>query len=145
MKNGVRSERLLELYQIIQAPPEIVRYNLEDIPQEKVDVSCWGCRIVVPTFFLYRRNLQMSDEDCEKSLIDLCINIKAASPHVCRGLIKINIEPILFVLDNQPKLTPNIFCAFAFQGSCGVINEPEFDYSITVDTNFTEPQVSILE
>lgn len=136
MENGVHSKRLMELYDEIKAPSDFMRYNLEDIPQPKLDLACWGCRIAAPTLFLYRRTMNMSDEQIARGGIDICVNARISTRHVCEGLVRINLESLLFVVDNQPKLTANIFCAFAFHGSCGEINEPEFLYSIKVDPNY---------
>uniref|UniRef100_A0A336KIJ5 Sphingomyelin phosphodiesterase n=1 Tax=Culicoides sonorensis TaxID=179676 RepID=A0A336KIJ5_CULSO len=136
MKYGNHSTRLMELYNELKAPSDFMRLNLEEMSQKKIDFGCWGCRIAAPTLFIYRRINKMSDEEIEKAGIDICVNAKISTPHVCEGLIKMNLEPILFVIDNQPKLTGNIFCAFALHGSCGEIKEPEFLYSIKVDPNY---------
>ncbi|XP_063704801.1 sphingomyelin phosphodiesterase-like [Culicoides brevitarsis] len=146
MENGVHSARLLELYDELKPPSDFMRMNLEDIPQPKIDLACYGCRIAAPTLFNYRRVLHMSDEYIERAAIDICVNARITSKAACEGLIRINLESLLFVIDNQPKLTASTFCAFAFHGSCGRITEPEFLYHITVDPNYpvwNESQVSV--
>lgn len=142
MQNGIHSARLMELYEELSPPSDFMRLNLEDIPQPKIDLACWGCRIAAPTLINYRRVLNMSDEEMAKAAIDICVNARITTKHVCEGSIQINLESLLFVVDNQPKLTANIFCAFAFHGSCGTINEPEFLYSIKVDPNYPVWNVS---
>lgn len=142
MQHGIHSERLMELYDELQAPPDFMRLNLEDIPQPKIDLACWGCRIAAPTLFTYRRDMNMSDEQMANAAIDICVNARITTKHVCEGLIHMNLESLLFVVDNQPKLTANIFCSFAFHGSCGEIKEPEFLYTINVDPNYPPWNVS---
>lgn len=136
MQDNVHSKRLMELYDEIQAPTDFMRLNLEDMPQKKIDLGCWGCRLAAPTVFTYRRTLNMSDEEIARAAIDICVNARISTRHVCEGLVRINLESLLFVVDHQPKLTASLFCAFAFHGSCGEINEPEFLYSIKVDPNY---------
>lgn len=135
METGVRSQKLQDIYDSIPAPRHSLRYNWEDMPEPDADLSCIGCRTVVPTFLNYRRVLKWSEDRLAKAAIDICTGFGIEKENVCVGAIYGNLPSMVYVIDNEPRVNAINFCAIAFQGSCGSVNDPAFDFEITVDEN----------
>lgn len=137
METGVHISDLLQIYHELSVAPELRRYDagvheLEDIPDEIESRKCLRCLTTMPTFFDYRRVHKWSSEKIAEAAIDVCVGT-GGNATVCRGVVYNHIESTLFIVDNQLRLTPEIFCAIYDQGRCGVVSDPEFDLKISVD------------
>ena len=78
-----------------------------------------------------RRN-GATDQAMADSAINVCGIITPFDENVCRNVVNINLEPMLFIVDSRPSLTATQMCALVLQGECGD-SDPEFAFSISVN------------
>lgn len=50
---------------------------------------------------------------------------------MCRGLINLNVEPMIYIVDSRPSLTANQICGLVLQGQCGALDQM-FSFSLSI-------------
>lgn len=60
---------------------------------------------------------------------------------VCRGLVDLNVEALVYIIDARPSLTATNICAFVLQGECGAL-DPSLSFTVSVNPGpaITQPK-----
>lgn len=73
-------------------------------------------------------------------IVFLCVAMNLQTERVCRGLVELNIEELMFIINQRPNLSAHKMCGVIFQGRFCASDATlaEFDFSIDVDANQPE-------
>ncbi|XP_070493048.1 sphingomyelin phosphodiesterase 1-like [Chironomus tepperi] len=85
-------------------------------------LRCIACRGTL-AYILGRRRMGDSRDNLAWSATNICRLATSFSIEVCEGLVNVNIDTILFVIDSRPKLTQKSICALFLQQECGELDE----------------------
>ncbi|XP_018576214.1 sphingomyelin phosphodiesterase 1 [Anoplophora glabripennis] len=81
---------------------------------ESDETICQSCQVVVHQVLTYRRN--GANKDSMKTYFNkLCKIFTGWGNTACHGYIDIEIDPVLYMMDNKNDLTPERVCAIYFQ------------------------------
>lgn len=100
------------------------------ISPEKSILTCAACRIYVASLLADRRNGAPA-EDIADSAFGMCMLITSFSEQQCRGLMDINLDTMVYIVDSRPSLTAHQMCGLALQGQCGAL-DPSFSFTLSV-------------
>jgi hypothetical protein len=140
-ETGNKSVKLAEMMHFLKFPKMLRRYELEDAPEEYGAITCLGCKAGVNIILDYRR--RGKDENfLNKVAIDLCKGLNIQPDEVCEGIVPINLEPIIYIIDSRPKLGGEAICALILQGSCGDLPQ-EIEFRVNIDQNSHEITVGL--
>lgn len=92
---------------------------------------CLTCRTFAPALIADIRNGR-SQEEMENAATSICESLLPFDPHVCRGLVRLNVESFMYILINRPVLTAVEMCALIFQGECGATPQMFNDFPVAV-------------
>lgn len=135
-RTGIQSDKYDRIIEKLQAPSQLFRRNeIEEMPEQKQDVTCLMCRAVVNTFLDYRRVEKYDEEQLLDEAVDLCLSLNIQPETVCESIIRMHLPPLMYIVDNRPKLTAKNFCGFILQSSSCGLPQPDFDFTIHVDNN----------
>lgn len=70
-------------------------------------------------------------EELADSAFGMCRLVTDFSEEVCRGVINLNLDPMMYIVDARPTLTATQMCGLVLQGECGNL-DPMFDFSVNV-------------
>lgn len=85
-------------------------------------LRCMACRGTLG-YFITRRRLGDSKENLARSATMMCRLGTSFSQEVCQGLINLNINQILFIIDSRPNLNQKSICSLILQPECGELDE----------------------
>ncbi|KAJ3657707.1 hypothetical protein Zmor_009492 [Zophobas morio] len=114
----------MENYQLTH----LFREGMEDIydnPQ-----ICYICNLAVDLVILERREGMTRDTLAEEAEY-LCIHLGIESRRVCLGVIELNIDAFIYILDNYPDLTSNRICGSVLQ-TLGCPKGDAYEWSINL-------------
>ncbi|CAO1438478.1 unnamed protein product [Diamesa hyperborea] len=134
-ETGVRSKVLTQMFDLMQIDEQFHRNEFDDLPEKYTTATCLVCRAGVGTLLRNRRNGQ-TEQQLKTSAIDLCKSFSSQSDEVCSGLIDLNFEALVFIVDNRPSLTGNTICSLVLQGECG---EPAAELGFTINVSQGSP------
>lgn len=77
-----------------------------------------------------------TQQEMEDSAFRICRLATPFSEELCRGVIRINVEPLLYIIDSRPTLTATQICGMVLQGECGTLDNT---FSFTVNVNQGPP------
>lgn len=140
-KTGVRSERLNEIFSSYQhSSVANRRQEVEDMDDEDVGIFCIVCRSALSAILMLRR-IGVGKEQLADISLEICVTFDIQTVEVCKGLIDLNIESILHIVDNRSSVNAEMICSLVLQGECGAL-DPEIDFTIDVDDSVGEIEVS---
>lgn len=99
-------------------------------PEEAV-LGCAACRTYLASLIRDRQNGR-SQQDLANSANQMCRIVTPFDAQVCRGLVDLNVEALVFIIDSRPSLTATHMCALVLQGECGAI-DPAMTFSVNVN------------
>lgn len=73
-----------------------------------------------------------TQEDLANSANTFCNLLTSFGPGVCRGLVDLNVEALVYIIDARPSLTATQICGMVLQGECGTLDNV---FSFTVNVN----------
>ena len=98
---------------------------------ENAIIGCAACRTFLASLIRDRQN-GASQQELVNSATNICNTLTSFTPGVCRGLVELNVESLLYIIDARPSLTATIICGFVLQGECGTV-DPSFAFTVNVD------------
>lgn len=134
---GVRSETLKALSKMLRPTVELRRREIENIALEEQATACILCRSAVNVILEYRREGKDNQFMFDLTM-DICVSLHIQPQDVCEGLLKRNLPILLYIFDNQAKLTEYTICGVILQGSNCAIDDESFNWKIEIDTNGKE-------
>lgn len=90
-------------------------------------------------YFLIRRRQGDKKEKLREIAISVCKLFTSYSDEVCSGIISINIDSIIYIVDSRPKLTATAVCSLLLQGECGKLDE-SLNFSIKISSSSSRKQ-----
>jgi hypothetical protein len=96
-----------------------------------------ACRTYLATLIRDRRN-GASEEQLAASAINMCGIVTSFTPEVCVGVVNLNVESLVYIIDARPSLTATNVCSMVLQGECGTI-DPSFAFTVNVNAG---PQIT---
>lgn len=107
---------------------------------EKSVLSCAACRIYIASLLNDRRN-GATAEELSNSAFGMCRIVTDYSEEMCRGIVNLNTDPMIFIIDARPTLTANQMCSIVLQGECGAV-DPQFLFTVNVSPGppITQPK-----
>ncbi|KAB0799307.1 hypothetical protein PPYR_07187 [Photinus pyralis] len=106
------SQTLRETMEKLEFRPTYRKRNLQERLLEPLE--CTFCKTAIGVVITTRK-IGTSKDRLVSMFTNLCILSKMASEEECKGLINLNIDTILYVIDNQPSLRPSKICSILFQ------------------------------
>lgn len=97
---------------------------------EQAILGCAACRTYLASLIRDRRN-GASQESLVASATTMCRIVTPFDTHVCPGLVELNVESLLYIIDARPSLTATNVCAIVLQGECGSI-DPDMAFTVNV-------------
>jgi sphingomyelin phosphodiesterase len=131
-KTGYRSE-MFNKYAATLPNPKLA--GTED--PDKAILGCAACRLYVSSLMSDRRN-GAGEQQLEDSAFNMCRIATSYSIEMCRGIVRLNVEPVIFIVDSRPSLTATQMCALVLQGDCGTV-DPSFSFTVNVNPG---PQIT---
>lgn len=139
-ETGNKSEKLSEMMDFLKIHESVRKMEIDDVPEPYGLITCLGCKAGVNIILDYRR--RGKDEGFIVDVaIKLCKDLKIQPDEVCTGIVPINIDPILYVIDARPRLHGDDICALILQGTCGDLPQ-DIEFKVEVDPDTEEITVS---
>ena len=139
-ETGVRSERLNEIISSLQhSSVANRRIEVADMEDEDVGIFCIVCRAAL-TLILALRRIGIGGELLGEIALEICIIFNIQTQEVCKGLIELNIESIIHIVDSRSTVNAEMICSLVLQGECGPL-DPEIDFTVEVDDSIGEIEV----
>ncbi|XP_011303535.1 sphingomyelin phosphodiesterase [Fopius arisanus] len=95
-------------------------------------VTCTTCKAFAKSILELRRN-GTTAEAIQDTIINLCIRLHLHTESVCRGSTKLNAPVFFWIIDNDPTVTANDYCALALQNSHCVSAPAKFEWTVEID------------
>lgn len=100
--------------------------------------KCLACRAGF-SYLLMRRRLGDSKSNIERTAVGVCRLMTSYPDEVCTGIVKLNIDSVIFIIDSRPKLTATSICALIMQGECGPLDSSlDFKLKISPGSEITQ-------
>lgn len=123
------------LLKIFEVPNELKRIDGPDAPVPRNDIMCTLCMTVLDTYMGEIRNGATAQEMTDL-VVELCNALAIQPPRVCQGLVELNVDTFMFIVNGRPNLQANQMCGLIFQNlDCGDADMSGFEYSINVNPN----------
>lgn len=88
--------------------------NHSDPPNHSQGPICQLCRTATSTLLVLRRS-GASKDTIRTVAVGMCNGFQIAPANICEGMIDTNLEIILYIIDQRPRLTADSFCGVLFQ------------------------------
>lgn len=122
------------LLDIFTVPEKLKKLGREE-PIPRNDVMCVLCNSVFGPYIEEIR-AGTSKEEMTELVMELCVALNLQSERVCRGLINLNIEELMYIVLQRPSLQADQLCAIVFQNlECPAENMETFEWTVNVDPN----------
>ncbi|XP_058058895.1 sphingomyelin phosphodiesterase-like [Anopheles bellator] len=136
-RDAVMSPRFRELIDSVRIAPEERGYELRELPTAREGPFCGICRGFGGSLLEFRRE-GASRQEVFDTAFELCALLDLQAPDICRGLIDLNIDQLLYIIDNRPNLPISSVCAVIFQSGACDLNDANFSaWSVDIDPNGT--------
>jgi hypothetical protein len=122
IENGKRSDEFNKVVETVKEEGFSKSSISDDARIVLPTLRCIACRGTL-AYLLTRRRMGDSRDNLAWSAIKICRLATSFSQEVCEGLVNINIDTILFVIDSRPKITQKSICALFLQKECGELDE----------------------
>ncbi|RZC34304.1 sphingomyelin phosphodiesterase-like [Asbolus verrucosus] len=126
-RTGIKPSYLDKVLQSHQLP-HVFREDMEHV-YDNAQV-CYLCNLVVD-LVIGERKLGLSRETLVKEANYLCTHLGIETERVCNGVVELNVDVFLYVIDNYPEFTSNRVCGSILQ-SYGCPTGDDFDWSINI-------------
>uniref|UniRef100_A0A182X154 Sphingomyelin phosphodiesterase n=1 Tax=Anopheles quadriannulatus TaxID=34691 RepID=A0A182X154_ANOQN len=111
--------------------------EIRELPTAREGPLCAICRGFGGSVLEFRRE-GASREEVFNTTVELCTMLNLQEESICRGLIDLNIDTILYIVDNRPELSSASLCAVVFQSGACVLDDPTFtEWAVELDPNGT--------
>lgn len=143
-KTGLRSQKYDETVENLRPSSSLFhrKNEMDEMSEEKQDVTCLMCRAVVNTFLDYRRVEHYDDDQLLEEAIDLCLSLNIQPETTCESIIRMHLPPILYIIDARPELTAKNMCGMILQSSnCGYAG-PDLNYAVKIDESVPDVQAN---
>lgn len=137
----INSEEILKLQDVIEdlrvqfreenltlsEDEKILKQVIDDIPSttgRETSINgtpfiCTLCTALANLALYLRRVVRYDDKRAEDLSVSVCSLLRITSLEVCKGILKYNVPPILFIIDNNKDLTADTICKITLdQGRC---------------------------
>ncbi|XP_015119715.1 sphingomyelin phosphodiesterase [Diachasma alloeum] len=113
--------------------------NWYDDPRIAIDdvrprATCTTCKAFAKSIIKLRRG-GTSTEAIQAALIKSCIRLHLHTDIVCRGSIKLNTPVFFWIIDNDPTVTAEDYCALSLQNSRCARAPAKFEWTVEIDRN----------
>ncbi|KAG5672941.1 hypothetical protein PVAND_003028 [Polypedilum vanderplanki] len=92
--------------------------------------KCLVCRAGLG-YLLMRRRLGDSQANIERTAIAVCKILTSYPDEVCSGIVRINMDSVIYIIDSRPELSSTTVCALIMQGECGALDK-SLDFELTI-------------
>lgn len=103
--------------------------NLSLRPEQAI-IGCAACRTYLASLIRDRQNGR-SQEELANSAVSMCNILTSFTPAVCRGVVDLNVEALVYIIDSRPSLTATNVCSLVLQGECGAL-DPSLSFTVNV-------------
>ncbi|XP_015119724.1 sphingomyelin phosphodiesterase [Diachasma alloeum] len=104
------------------------------IDHASLRTNCKACKAFARSFIELRRG-GTPQEDILEALTKSCVRVNLQTETVCRGFIELNQPVFSWILDHDPTVTEDDFCALPLQNSdCGP-PPGRFEWTVDLDQN----------
>jgi sphingomyelin phosphodiesterase len=62
----------------------------------------------------------------------MCNLLTPYTGSVCRGVVDLNVESLVYIIDARPTLTATNVCSLVLQGECGAV-DPSLSFTVNVN------------
>lgn len=104
---------------------------------EKAVLGCLACRTYLASLIRDRRN-GATQQQLANSAVNMCMIVTDFSLEVCQGVVDLNVEALVYIIDARPTLSATNVCSIVLQGECGTLDS---SFSFTVNVN-QGPQIT---
>ena len=137
---------------LLKIPTEYQNSDWKTFETETDTAICTICQGTVKTVMTMRRK-GMSLEDIGKKITKLCVRMNIQNERVCKGVIKLNLPIIAYIVDSKPTLTASTVCGVVLESKSCPLTDSQYDWNIEIDNhtdvlitdNDTNEQVNILQ
>lgn len=131
-KSGYQSEEFKEAVEAIKLN------SYMKTRQSFVSPRCLACRNGI-SYLIRRRRMGDRSENIARTASIVCKLLTSYSNEVCRGIVNLNIETAIFIIDSRPKLTGAKVCSLVLQGECGDIDK-SLDFQLKISPRISSFQ-----
>lgn len=97
---------------------------------EQSIIGCLACRTYIASLMRDRNN-GATIEELSESAFNMCRLLTPFTESVCRGVVDLNAEALVYIMDARPNLAAQHVCGYVLQDECGG-PDPSFNFAITV-------------
>lgn len=107
---------------------------------EQAVLGCLACRTYLASLIRDRQN-GASEQQLANSAINMCGIVTSFTPEVCQGVVRLNVESLVYIIDARPSLTATNVCSLVLQGECGNL-DPSLSFTVNVNQGpaITQPK-----
>lgn len=104
--------------------------EVDDYLPDQAIIGCLACRTYLAVLIRDRLN-GATEQELMDSATNICGIVTPFGETVCRGLVELNVESLIFIIDSRPTLTATQICSLILQGECGAV-DPMFAFNVNV-------------
>ncbi|XP_055710731.1 sphingomyelin phosphodiesterase-like [Phlebotomus papatasi] len=134
-KTGIETPILKTLVKVFEVPNELVKFEGPEVPIPRDETMCILCNAVFGEFVNRRRVQGQSRDEIAAFAKEFCNALGIFPSRVCDGVIEINADIIVHIMDNRLDFDESHFCAFVFQSMNCEADMSGFEWSINVNPN----------
>lgn len=109
----------------------LIYFFYQKFRAENAVLGCLACRTYLASLIRDRQN-GASEQELASSAISMCRVVTSYSIEVCEGVVNLNVESLVYIIDARPGLTATSICSMILQGECGTI-DPQFAFTVNVN------------
>lgn len=128
---GERSPQLEGMLKMMQLPPIFGKLEFSELPPDVAIMSCLACRSFMALILQRYRSGSHTVEELKQDAVNQCMSLTTYGIVVCEGVVELNYEIFLHIIDARPSLTANQMCSLVLQGECGD-PDPSFNFNVNV-------------
>ncbi|GAB0097653.1 Sphingomyelin phosphodiesterase [Sergentomyia squamirostris] len=134
-KTGLRSPITKVLLEVFEVPKELTKFEGPDGPVPREDAMCVLCNSVFGNFIDRRRIDGQSRDEIAAFAKEFCAALQIYPPRVCDGVVELNADVIMHIVDNRPEYDETHLCAFVFQNLNCAADMSSFEWTVNVNAN----------
>lgn len=134
-KTGIETPILRTLVKVFEVPNELVKFEGPEVPIPRDETMCILCNAIFGEFVNRRRVQGQSRDEIAAFAKEFCNALGIFPSRVCDGVIEINADIIVHIMDNRLDFDESHFCAFVFQSMNCDADMSGFEWSINVNPN----------
>lgn len=128
---GEKSPQLDAMMKMMTLDSSFGKLDLGEFPPELAIMSCVACRSFLALILQRYRSGSHTVEEIKQDAVNQCMSLTTYGIVVCEGVVELNYDIFIHIIDARPSLNANQMCSMVLQGECGDPDQ-SFNFQINV-------------